>query len=374
MDVILVKADAIINQPSMRDQKIIKSLSKRYSTLVLCWNREGSKMPKEKINIEEAVFKFFNLRAPSGNPSLLPYLPLFWIWVTLKLFWYRPKVVHACDLETMPPCYLYKKVFGDRRKLVFDVFDRHAMAYIPLKSSFFRWLYLITNSLEEKLAEGADVLISVSEELINTFQRKPKKCVSIMNCSEDHYMKKLRMPKENTLKLAFTGHIRKHRGLEVLSSALTDLRGVDLVVTGRVEDKKLFSTVNNTTNITYMGFLEHNQVLAIELDSDAMVALYDLNSHTQNKYVVGNKLFEAMMCGVPIITNVATEIIKEAQCGIIVEYDDVKQLSQAILALRDNVERRKRLGDNGREAFLQKYNWTVMEKKLYKVYEQLLLQ
>ena len=60
------------------------------------------------------------------------------------------------------------------------------MAYIPRKNVFFRKLYSLTNSIEERLAEGADVLISVSDELIDTFQRKPKKCVSILNCAEDY--------------------------------------------------------------------------------------------------------------------------------------------------------------------------------------------
>jgi glycosyltransferase involved in cell wall biosynthesis len=79
-----------------------------------------------------------------------------------------------------------------------------------------------------------------------------------------------------------------------------------------------------------------------------------------------------MMCGVPIITNVATDIVNETQCGIIVDYDNLDQIKQTIIDLRDNPELRKKLGDNGRNAFLQKYNWNAMEEKLYKIYEQLL--
>jgi glycosyltransferase involved in cell wall biosynthesis len=84
-----------------------------------------------------------------------------------------------------------------------------------------------------------------------------------------------------------------------------------------------------------------------------------------------NKLFEAMMCSVPIITNVAQEIVNETSCGILVEYNKDK-IKEAIVMLRDNPELCKRLGNNGRDAFLKKYNWDVMEKKLYKIYEELL--
>ena len=51
-------------------------------------------------------------------------------------------------------------------------------------------------------------------------------------------------------------------------------------------------------------------------------------------------------------------------------YDEMKE---AIVRLRDNPELKKKLGENGREAFLRKYNWSAMEQKLYGIYEQLIL-
>jgi glycosyltransferase involved in cell wall biosynthesis len=85
-----------------------------------------------------------------------------------------------------------------------------------------------------------------------------------------------------------------------------------------------------------------------------------------------NKIFEAMMCSTPIVTNIAQDIVNKADSGIVVEYDNVKQIKQAIITLRDNPELSKRFGDNGRKAFVEKYNWSRMEQKLFKVYERLL--
>jgi glycosyltransferase involved in cell wall biosynthesis len=370
LDVVLVKSDPIINQPTIRDQRIIKSLSKKYSLMVLGWNRV--KLPEEQVNRYGSYFKLLNFRAPSGAPSLFAYLPFFWIWVFVNLTRYRPKVIHACDFEAIPPCRLYRMIF--KNKLVFDVFDRYAMAYIPRKNAFFRKLYSITNSIEERLAEGADVLISVSDELINTFHRKPNKCVSILNCAEDYAVdRRPRSDMNNKLTIAFTGHIRRNRGLEVLVAAIKDLKEVNVVVTGRTEDKEMLDEIGNTSKgIKYLGYLEHAQVLTIVANSDAIFALYNLDAYVQNKYVMGNKLFEAMMCGVPIITNVATDIVNETQCGILVDYNNLGQIKQTIINLRDDLELRKKLGENGRKAFLQKYNWNAMEQKLYKIYEEML--
>jgi glycosyltransferase involved in cell wall biosynthesis len=85
-----------------------------------------------------------------------------------------------------------------------------------------------------------------------------------------------------------------------------------------------------------------------------------------------NKVLEAMMSGIPIITNFSSDFVNQIGFGIIVEYGNIEQIRSAIITLRDNPELRKRLGDNGRKAFVEKYNWGIMEQKLYKVYEELL--
>ena len=102
-----------------------------------------------------------------------------------------------------------------------------------------------------------------------------------------------------------------------------------------------------------------------------MVALYDLNVPL-NRVSMSNKHFEAMMCGIPLITNAGRELINEVDYGIMVGYNDVNQIKEAVGCLRDDIELRRRLGNNGRKAFLQKYNWTIMEQELYKIYENLL--
>jgi glycosyltransferase involved in cell wall biosynthesis len=106
-----------------------------------------------------------------------------------------------------------------------------------------------------------------------------------------------------------------------------------------------------------------------------MVVLYDLH-YEKNKLSSPNKIFEAMMCGIPLITNLEQELVsEEVGCGIIVDYNNnnnISQIKEAIILFRDNVELRKKMGQNGRKAFLQKYNWARMEEKLYEVYSNLM--
>jgi len=125
-------------------------------------------------------------------------------------------------------------------------------------------------------------------------------------------------------------------------------------------------------NIKYLGFLERKKLLDLETNSDAMIALYDLNLQSQYEYGMANKILEAMMCGLPVITNISHELINDTKCGMIVEYDNIEQIKESIVTLRDNPDLRRLYGTNGRKAFLEKYNWAKMEEKLFRMYEVLL--
>jgi glycosyltransferase involved in cell wall biosynthesis len=293
------------------------------------------------------------------------------MWVFIKLCVHRPKAIHACDLATILPCYIYKILF--RRKLIFDILDRYGMTYIPRnRNVLFNLLYSLVNSLEEIFAKNSDVLIAVSDKIFLTFRKKPTICVTIMNCPEDGLVNKSQL-ESNVFKMLFTGAIRTGRGLETVSRIITNMKDTELIVTGKIKDMKLHDKISEIPNIKYYGFLDRNKLLDIEASSDVMLALYDLNLQRQYEYGMANKVLEAMMCGLPIITNISHDLVNDTKCGLTVEYENVEQIKEAIITLRDNPELRRLYGSNGRKAFLEKYNWAKMEQKLFETYDHLLL-
>ena len=64
---------------------------------------------------------------------------------------------------------------------------------------------------------------------------------------------------------------------------------------------------------------------------------------------------------------IVSELISETKCGLLVKYDNMKQINQAIITLRNCADFRTRLGNNGRRAFLEKYKWDNMEIKLLEI-------
>jgi glycosyltransferase involved in cell wall biosynthesis len=359
--VILVASNSIVYQ-TPRIHKIVTSLRKRYKITVLGWDREG--IPKEIADNYHVHVDLFRLRAPYGRLRLVPLLPLFWIWIYFKLIQYRPTVVHACDLDALIPCYMYKKLF--KKKVVFDVFDRY-FGYVPAN---IRGLAKLVKSFEDFMSMKSDLLITVSEKVLNTFNKRPKQHLIIANYPQDFPNLKKRI-EDNVLTLIYAGDIRRDLGLEIITDIIKDIDRVELMVVGKILDKSLLAQIQMFQNVKYKGVLEHRDALDLEASSDAMVVLYG-PKFAPNLLSSPNKIFEAMMCGHPVITNMEAEVVEEVCSGIIVDYNNTCQIREAIVSLRDNPALIKELGENGRRSFLEKYNWNRMEDKLLSVYDSLL--
>ena len=82
-----------------------------------------------------------------------------------------------------------------------------------------------------------------------------------------------------------------------------------------------------------------------------------------------------MSAGLPVIASnfpLWKTIVEGNNCGICVDPKDPSQIAEAMIYLRDNPQVAKAMGENGRKAVLEKYNWKNEEKKLIDLYNTLL--
>jgi len=87
-----------------------------------------------------------------------------------------------------------------------------------------------------------------------------------------------------------------------------------------------------------------------------------------------NKIFEYMAAALPIVASnfpLWKEIIEGNHCGICVNPLDPKEIARVIEYLIEHPEEAKKMGENGRKAVLEKYNWENESKKLLDVYKGL---
>ena len=161
----------------------------------------------------------------------------------------------------------------------------------------------------------------------------------------------------------------------MLIQAANELSGVHCLI-GGIGDPRYVQAVKDessrTSNVTFLGKVPMEQVILMTMKADAIFCMFDPGDPNS---LIGtpNKLFEAMVCGRPIICTRGTysgEMTEQEDVGLAVEYNE-QALKEAIIKLRDNPELRERLGRNALKAAISKYNWQKQEEKLLELYRSL---
>jgi glycosyltransferase involved in cell wall biosynthesis len=86
------------------------------------------------------------------------------------------------------------------------------------------------------------------------------------------------------------------------------------------------------------------------------------------------KIFEYMSAGIPVIASDLPEIraiVSTTKCGLLVNHLDPKSIAQAIEYVLNHPQEAEQMGQRGREAVLNKFNWANEESKLLALYEEL---
>ena len=121
--------------------------------------------------------------------------------------------------------------------------------------------------------------------------------------------------------------------------------------------------------INPVGVLNRAGVRALLMRSVAgVVTFHPLPNHLD---ALPTKMFEYMSAGVAVIASdfpLWREIVEGNQCGVCVDPYDSVALAGAIDHLVSCPDVARRMGENGRKAVLEKYNWKVEASKLTNFY------
>lgn len=362
MKVILVRSRAI--DPAIN--KIANCLSRQGCNVkLLLWDRNADS--NDQVDYKKITF---NLRAPYDKFHVVFYLPLWWLFEFIYLLKDDSDIIHATDLDTLIPASLVKLI--KRKKLFYTIYDFYAD---NLPSSVPRFFKNFISWLEKLLIQFTDVLFLADESRIAQIEgSKINQVYYIYNSPPDYFKKGIipsnqKITLNKQLVLFYGGLLHESRGLDAVIKAINGIN-IKLIFAG---DGPLKQEIEGLTrineNIEYKGFLNYEDIVNETLAADILFAFYD-PTIPNNRYASPNKLFEAMMSGKPIIVNDDTSmanIVRNEECGIIVPYGDEKSIKKAISALEDSSLYEK-LGKNGRKAYLKKYNWSIMEKRLLEAY------
>ena len=342
-----------------------RALSKAgHEVNVLLWDRRMDHASEEER--EGYTIIRCHLPAPEGQIGLIPQMARWWLWELRVLMKLRPDAVHSCDLDTAIPAILYAKITG--RRLVYDIFDFYAYMIAQPIGAITKG---ILAKAERFIARRADlVILADMARAVQLGGGVRGHIEEIMNVPEQT---RLEESEEHEFTIFYGGMISEERGLRQLVQA-TSLAGAKLIVAGHGADEaSLIPLFKQNPHVTFLGNIPYEDVLRWTARCHLIGVLYD-PAIPNNRLASPNKLFEAMMLSKPVITNEGirpADIVRDIGCGLVVNYSDADALSGAIKKLMSSPATRQEMGEKGRQAFEQRFNWTAMEKRLTVAYGSL---
>ncbi len=208
--------------------------------------------------------------------------------------------VHCHDLDTLPA--------GARLKQKLSVpliYDAHGIwGYMVSKdlpsslTSYYLWK-------ERSLIQHVNAVITVNEPLREYFEEISSAPVTVVMNAKPVVTREYIPPRNDFFTLIYIDTLNEARFVMQLVDVAREFSGVKLKLAGlgrAAYIRALEERCKKVPNVEFMGAEPHEEVLHLTLRADAVVCLTD-PSDENISIAMGNKPFEAMVCGRPIIVS-----------------------------------------------------------------------
>ena len=224
----------------------------------------------------------------------------------------------------------------------------------------------ILRPIDKYYQKHAAFIRTISDEMANYLSATRKlprdKYLVVNNWQNDEDFKELKASTEtDKLKFVYTGSINLHANVDLIIKAFAKacIPNSELVIYGGGNQKEVCVKIVKEMvlkNVSF-GFVKRTEIPQVQANASALVlALPSGNGNL----CLPSKMTSYMLSGKPVIASVdqdsaTTRYIKEAQCGLSVEPDNIDALVEGFKKLSYmSLEQLKTLGTNSR-LFAEKY-------------------
>jgi glycosyltransferase involved in cell wall biosynthesis len=318
-------------------------------------------------------------------------------WIFFHILWicrkHRIEALHVHDLPYAFTAVLSGKVL--KIPTVFDMHENYVQMHITLITAkgykLLKFLYaglIAMWRIEEKIAccWSYRVIVVADEHVqrIKAMGVSPERIVVITNTEDINFFSGLSIEKQllqeyqDDFVILFFGKFSSHRGLETVIKAmpriLEKISNAKLLLVGegynRRELEELVREMNLGKKVIFTGFQPFQLIPTfIEL---SRIGLIPHISTPHIETTMPNKIFQFMLMEKPVVVSSVRplkRVVNDAQCGLVFEERNPASLAEAVIKLRDE-DLRRRLGENGRRAVKDRYNWRLTVQALLLIYRK----
>lgn len=347
LDFLFIKGDDVLN---VRLSKYINCLTE-LGHKVYFWGWNRSCKPNTNLKVSECHYLIQG--GGFGGKKVAIRYPL---WM-LKLFLIclfsgklKEKQIVAVNFDAALPIFF--ACFIRRVPYIYEIHDEFALSY-----NFPNWLKSFIRWIDHTIMQNAKLVIHVDENRVTY-----KNCnhIIIENAPDDYWKGAERSYDTITNTFAVIGNISDVRGITQIRKFASEHTYVKILLVGKFYNEKLKADLLSLPNVEYYNYMPQNKLFKIMEKCCAIFSLYDPSLEI-NRLAASNKVYDAMMMGIPVITNkevINSKFISDQGIGVVVDYkyNETWNILADMNFLKDAVK----IGTKGRTLYLEEYQFSKM--------------
>lgn len=264
------------------------------------------------------------------------------------------------------------------------IFDSHEFygiqienrGYIPrifrniISKTYRRYETYICRKLDAVIA-----VCTISDK--NYFANRTKRTVFLENLPDNIFLNKKKNWEKDSNSIIYVGSLSPSRGITHLVKAVGKTRA-KLVLCGPFSSQEYYQEIKNLkefSSVEYKGIVSKNEIIKLVNQSNIGVSTLLHVGQYSTIDTLPTKVYEYMSAGIPVIisdTPYAKKVNEENKFAYCINPTNIEDIADKITYLLDNPSIAKSMGNNGKNAVLDKFNWNNEEKKLLNLYKELI--
>lgn len=278
-----------------------------------------------------------------------------------------------------PELLLYAlKLKGKGKKVIYDAHEdvpKQILGKFWINKYLRRTVAFSFRIFENFVASRLDYIVTATPFISERFSKVNKSCTDINNFPLLSELSEETPWEKKKDEICYIGAISEIRGILQFVESLEYLKNIKANIAGKFSPqslKNIAMQMKGWEKVNDLGFVNRKETIKImERSKVGIVTFLPLPNHVDAQ---PNKMFEYMSAAIPVVGSHFLpwkDILEKNDCGICVNPENPKEISEAINLLIEDGNRAEKMGKNGRKAVIEKYNWSVEEKKLIDVYLKL---